>query len=156
MPASSRWFRVTCSACCTTAFWGPEQVLARLRAVGMLRREKEPAWDLIIELFPTAAARLVCDKCGHQGLQVSEAQDEWDDADGATSRSCIDCGLPVSTERLAAFPDTQRCMRCQQAAEQGEDVASDYCPRCGTAMQLQRRRGGGLAGYQMVCPECRR
>jgi hypothetical protein len=157
MPAPSRWVRVTCPACSASSLWGPQQVLDRLRTVGLLRRQKEPDWDLIYEVFPSAVDRMVCSQCGQRGLSVAEAEDEWDDEPSNPGRCCSGCGQPIPPERLAAFPDTQRCITCQQTAERGEDASEpEYCPRCGTPMQLQRRRGSGLAGYQMVCPECRR
>jgi len=132
-------------------------MLARLRAVGMLRREKEPSWELLGELFASAAGRMTCPKCNHRGLSVSEADDEWEDAEWDTPRSCTECGQPIPAERLAAFPQTQRCVACQQAFDRGDDPAPpEYCPRCGTPMTLRPRRGPGLAGYEWICPECRR
>jgi predicted RNA-binding Zn-ribbon protein involved in translation (DUF1610 family) len=134
-------------------------MLARLRELGMLRRDKDPSQDLVAELFASAAGRMVCPACDHQGLSVSEAEaeDEWDDETWNSGRSCTVCGQPIAAERLAAFPDAQRCVTCQQAADRGADQATpDYCPRCGTPMTLRPRRGRGLAGYEMVCPQCKR
>jgi hypothetical protein len=54
-------------------------MLARLRELGMLRRDKDPSQDLVAELFASAADRMVCPACDHQGLTVTEAEDEWDD-----------------------------------------------------------------------------
>ena len=133
-------------------------MLARLRELGMLRREKEASQELVAELFASAAGRMVCSSCNHRGLTVTEAEDVGDD-DGAwnIARACVVCGQPIAAERLAAFPDAQRCVACQQAADRGADSSPpDYCPRCGTPMTLRPRRGQGLAGYEMVCPQCRR
>lgn len=33
------------------------------------------------------------------------------------ARDCLDCGVPVPAQRLAAVPNTQRCIACQQLAE---------------------------------------
>lgn len=32
-------------------------------------------------------------------------------------RDCLDCGMPVPAQRIAAVPHTQRCIECQQMAE---------------------------------------
>ncbi len=34
-----------------------------------------------------------------------------------TPRDCLDCGMPVPAQRIAAAPYTQRCIECQQMAE---------------------------------------
>lgn len=34
-----------------------------------------------------------------------------------TPRDCLDCGVPVPAQRIAAAPYTQRCIECQQMAE---------------------------------------
>lgn len=157
MPESPPRMRITCPHCSASAVCGPEQMAARLRQSGMLRREKDASWDLIGELFHSAAARMACAECGHRGLSVSIAADDWDDEDWGESRSCAGCGQPIPGERLEAFPNAQLCVQCQRAADRGEDTGPpEYCPRCGTPMRLQQRRGSGLAGYQLVCPQCGR
>lgn len=44
-----------------------------------------------------------------------------DEADPAlppgAPRDCLDCGMPIPAERLAAVPYTHRCIECQQMAE---------------------------------------
>lgn len=32
-------------------------------------------------------------------------------------RDCLDCGMPVPADRIAAMPSTHRCIDCQQMAE---------------------------------------
>lgn len=158
MTARSPWMRVCCPRCSAAALCDVPQMLARLRELGMLRREKEASRELVAELFASAADRMVCPSCNHRGLTVTEAEDEWDDDEAWNiGRTCAVCGQPIAAERLAAFPDAQRCVACQQAADRGADLSPpDYCPRCGTPMTLRPRRGRGLAGYEMVCPQCRR
>lgn len=34
-----------------------------------------------------------------------------------TYGTCIDCGVPIPFERLAAYPTAKRCLRCQQIRE---------------------------------------
>jgi predicted RNA-binding Zn-ribbon protein involved in translation (DUF1610 family) len=157
MTAPSFWKRVSCPRCAAASLCDLPQMLARLRDLGMLRRETEPSRELVAELFTSAAGRMICPSCNHRGLSVAEADDEWDDSTWTTGRPCADCGQLIAAERLAAFPDAQRCVSCQQAADRGADSSPvEYCPRCGTPMALRPRRGRALAGYEMFCPQCRR
>jgi predicted RNA-binding Zn-ribbon protein involved in translation (DUF1610 family) len=111
---------------------------------------------MVVELSRSTADRFICDRCNHIGLSISEAHDDWDE-DWELTRRCESCGQSIPPERLEAFPDAQCCVTCQQSSERGEDeLQPDYCPRCGTIRIMRQRRGSGLAGYEMYCPECRR
>jgi hypothetical protein len=159
MTPRSPWKKAACSHCDQVLLYDTSRMLAHLRELGMLRRQQDPAPELIAELFASASERMVCPACHHQGLTVTDAQveDEWDDPAWNPGRPCADCGRPIAADRLAAFPDARRCVTCQQAADRGGDSAPvEYCPRCGTPMILRPRRGPGLAGYQMTCPQCKR
>ena len=77
--------------------------------------------------------------------------DDWDD-----EVRCSACDAVIPSERLEVFPHTKLCSACQATQEAGQ-IATDeveYCSRCGGVMQLQQRRGQGLAGYQLVCGDC--
>jgi hypothetical protein len=157
MTANSLWMRSCCPRCSASSLCDFPQMLARLRNLGILRREKDPSPELVAELFVSAAGRMVCPSCNHCGMTVDEADDEWDDPTGNTARVCTDCGRTIAAERLAAFPSAQRCVTCQQAADRGFDSAPvEYCPRCGTPMTVRPRRGPGLARYEMICSQCKR
>jgi phage/conjugal plasmid C-4 type zinc finger TraR family protein len=43
---------------------------------------------------------------------------ERDGARGGGDGLCVDCGEPISPERLEVLPDAARCLRCQAAWEQ--------------------------------------
>src|SRR5436309_2013209 len=43
---------------------------------------------------------------------------ERDQAVGQGDGRCVDCGEPISPERLEFLPDAARCVRCQAAWEQ--------------------------------------
>jgi len=52
---------------------------------------------------------------------VADAIGKILERDGATGRGdgrCVDCGEPISPERLEALPDAARCLSCQAAWEQ--------------------------------------
>jgi RNA polymerase-binding transcription factor DksA len=45
-------------------------------------------------------------------------RDEIDPAlPAGAPRDCLDCGMPVPAERLAAAPHARRCFECQMMAE---------------------------------------
>ncbi len=77
MSTPSRRMRLICPQCAAGSVCGPQEMLQRLRSLGMLRREKEPDWDLVAELFRSAAGRLPCDECGQVGLRISPAEDDF-------------------------------------------------------------------------------
>ena len=39
---------------------------------------------------------------------------------------CIDCGTPISEKRLQSFPDTTRCLSCQEKFEEKDGHNVDY------------------------------
>ena len=82
----------------------------RLRALGSLRREKEPSPELVFELFRSAADRLPCSKCGSVGMVIGPCEDEWDDESWGMQRGCNSCGKPIPAERLELFPNTRLCV----------------------------------------------
>lgn len=125
-------------------------MLQRLRDVGMLRRQAEPDWPMIIELVSNQADTLKCGNCGHTGLILEEARDDFDDAFVGT-RLCEVCKQPIPPERLEVFPDSTRCAACQNKST-AEDA--DYCPQCGTPMTIQTSKGQGIARYVYRCPDC--
>ena len=130
--------------------------LSWLTAHRMLRREKDPTWELLAELFTSSASSFVCPECDHQGLVARPASEGEDDAWGM-ARTCQTCGSPITPERLEIFPETQVCSECKRNEEQGAtDDEISFCPRCGAAMTLKTTRGTGITRYEYRCPECRR
>ena len=129
-------------------------MLARLRQVGMLRREKEPDGALVRELFLATVSRFVCVECGQVGLTATPVDEEFDDDPWGPVRNCEACGQRIPAERLELFPTATLCVACQRGAEAGRDHApAEYCPRCGNVMVLRAQRRG-ITEYVLVCPEC--
>jgi hypothetical protein len=154
--APTPYLQLTCSACGAVSVCGPTEILARLRAAGMLRREKEPSWELIAELLPGAAERLACSSCGQAGLTITPLKDEFDDMPfGSADRPCVSCGRPIPPERIEVFPDARYCAQCQEQGERGNDRESpEFCPRCGAVMVPRMCSGRGISRYEMRCPDC--
>lgn len=129
---------------------------AHLRTLGMLKRNDTREPELLLQLANSAANRMLCESCGSGGVRV-ELADDTDDW-GAAPKPCAACGSPIPALRLEFYPDAHLCAVCQDQADRGEtpDQHDDYCPRCGTRMVVRTRRGSGIAGYEQVCPACRR
>jgi predicted RNA-binding Zn-ribbon protein involved in translation (DUF1610 family) len=155
MPGDA-YLELTCSACGQREVVGPLQMLERLRGAGMLKRDKEPDWELVRELFRSRAAAHACGNCGSAAV-VLKPQGEDDGEDWGESRCCERCRAQIPAERLEIFPDTKLCAACQQTQDRVPDEADpEYCPRCGTIMQLRLSQSSGIAHYVMLCPSCRR
>jgi predicted RNA-binding Zn-ribbon protein involved in translation (DUF1610 family) len=121
----------------------------------MLKRDQQGGLDILLQLASAARLRLLCPVCGSGGLDFEpEAGDDWD----TPAKACAACGAAIPAERLELFPDSDLCAACQQRVDRGQspDQHDDYCPRCGARMTLRPRRGSGIAGYEMICPSCRR
>ena len=133
-------------------------MLARLRAAGMLRREKEPSAELVAELLSTATGRFICSECGGLGLTVAPLEDEFDDEPwGQTERQCTSCAQVIPAERVELFPDVTLCVKCQRIDEAGGPADTpDYCPKCGAVMTTRLHSGSGITRYQITCPQCGR
>jgi hypothetical protein len=129
---------------------------AHLRTLGMLKRDDAREPELLLQLANASAERMRCESCGSGGVSVELADeaDEWD----AAPKPCAACGSPIPALRLELYPDAHLCAVCQEQTERGQtpDEHDDYCPRCGTRMVVRARRGSGIAGYEQVCPACRR
>lgn len=133
-------------------------MLARLRAAGLLKRAKDPELSLVLELLKTSAATWSCAACGRPGLAIEPTRDEFADEDWGDAKACERCQAIIPAERLELFPNTTLCRDCQSKAEQGDGDtgAAEYCPRCGEVMQLRRARGTGISRFVMECPACRK
>ncbi len=121
----------------------------------MLKRDDQGDLDFLLQLASAARLRLLCPACGSGGLDFEpEPADDW----GSGAKACAACGAAIPAERLELFPDSDLCAACQQQVDRGQspDQHDDYCPRCGTRMTVRQRRGSGIAGYEMICPACRR
>jgi Prokaryotic dksA/traR C4-type zinc finger len=144
----------------TVCGWG--DVISRLRLIGALRRETEPSDDLLEALFLDGAQRMTCPLCKEIGLRAAPASgdDETEDGDWQTAVLCEICRQPIAAERLEALPDVRRCVACQGKAEAaGGDVEEpEFCPNCGSLVELRVSKGAGITRYRRFCtgsPPCR-
>lgn len=151
---------LTCPECRWRTVCGPADIASRLWLVGMLRRDGDPDEAIMAALLPEAAARMTCPGCKRIGLAVGDADEADDEEDWQTAVLCDRCRQPIDSERLEVFPNTRRCVACQSKAEAGEPEPDEpeYCPRCGSLVELRVSRGGGLTRYKRFCtgsPSCR-
>lgn len=149
-------WQLRCPACNEMAVFDRAQIIARLDRRGILRRDRKPSTDLLCELLKSAAAAWRCSACQQVGLIVAPVE-PLDDEDWGMDRRCQRCGQVIPAERLEVFPDAQICATCKQM-EQDRPVEDEpqYCPRCGSIMELKPSRGPGISRYEMRCPDCRR
>ena len=147
-----------CGACGWWTLAGEVEIARRLRTLGLLRRASDPPTEMVLELLATYGPKLPCDRCRATGLTIREG-DEGDRGDWHTAVVCELCREPIPAERLDALPDARRCVTCQAAADRGQSfVEPDYCPKCGSLLELRVSGGGGTTRYKLFCtgsPSCR-
>lgn len=151
---------LTCPGCGWRTVCGPGDIASRLRLVGLLRRDGDPDEEILSALLPEAAPRMTCPGCKRIGLLVGDADEAGDDDDWQAAVLCQRCRQPIDPERLEVFPDTRTCVACQSRAEAGEPEPEEpeFCPKCGSLVELRVSRGGGLTRYKRFCtgnPPCR-
>src|SRR5688500_8196341 len=146
-----------CDVCGYRGTADSETILARLQQAGLLKRAaKEERRDVayLRAVAESAAARLACPACGVAGLHLNaeEPNDPFD-----AGRPCAACGQRIPAERIELFPETTLCVACQSKVDAGAAPnTQEYCPRCGTPLQVRLRQGAGVSRYDLVCPQCRR
>jgi hypothetical protein len=152
-------YELTCRSCGWRTICGREDATARLRLLGLLRREPDPDDELVKALFVEAAPRMTCPICKDRALSAAQAEiDEPDDWQAAVL--CEVCRSPIPPERLEAIPGAKRCAACQSTAETGqlEQGEPEFCPHCGALVEVRVSRGGGITRYKRFCtgdPPCR-
>ena len=152
-------WRLSCVACGWSKLSDLSDAASRLRRGGSLRRDGDPGAALVEALLVDAAPRMTCPGCKRIGLTVGQPLDESEEDDWLAAVLCERCRKPIDPERLDALPGVKRCAACQERAESGEtDDEPEFCPRCGSLMELRVRRGSGLTRYRLFCtgqPRCR-
>jgi Prokaryotic dksA/traR C4-type zinc finger len=154
-------YELTCRECGWRTVCGRDDAVARLRLIGLLRREREPDESLVGTLLVEAAPRMMCPICKEKTLFASPSHDlDEDRGDWQAAVLCEICREPIALERLEAIPGTKRCALCAAKAESGQltDVEPDYCPHCGALIEVRVSRGSGITRYRRVCtgePPCR-
>lgn len=151
--------QLECTSCRWRTICGEEEVAKRLRQLGLLRRAAEPPRDMLTELLASHGNELNCDQCRKTGLVISDPRAEDDEGDWQQAIVCEVCRKPIPVERLEFMPTAKRCVDCQSAEDRGEvEEEFDYCPKCGSLMELRTSRGGGITQYKLFCtgsPPCR-
>lgn len=152
-------YELTCRNCGWRTVCGRDDAVARLRLIGQLRREREPADDLVETLFVESAPRMTCPICKENGLHAQPSDIEREDG-WQTATLCEICREPIDSERLEAIPNAKRCAACATKAESGHlpEIEPDYCPHCGSLIEVRVSRGSGITRYKRVCtgdPPCR-
>jgi hypothetical protein len=138
---------------------GRDDAIARLRLLGLLRREPDPDNTVLAELFVESAPRMTCPICKEKALWAAPADDSGAE-DWQAAVLCEVCRSPIPLERLEAVPDAKRCARCQEQAESGTNAVAEpeFCPQCGALVEIRVSRGTGITRYKRVCtgiPPCR-
>jgi DksA/TraR C4-type zinc finger protein len=150
-----------CRNCAWRTVCGRDDAIARLRLIGLLRRESNPDDELITTLLLDSASRMTCPICKEKQLQARPADpDNGDDGDWQAAVLCEICRQPIPPERLEALPETKRCVGCQGKVEANpaHDDPIEYCPNCGSLVEVRVSRGSGITRYRRVCtgiPPCR-
>ena len=152
---------LSCRNCQWRTVCGREDAIARLRLIGMLRRNPDPDEELLGVLFLEAAPRMTCPICKEKHLQalLADPEADLDDADWQAAVLCELCRQPIPPERVEALSGVKRCVACQGRTEAGT-VADEpeYCPRCGALVEIRVSRGVGITRYRRFCtgqPPCR-
>ena len=119
----------------------------------------DPPEELVRELLHAHGARLGCDRCRATGLKIGDGAAPGDAGDWLEAVVCEVCRQAIPDERLSVMPYAKRCVNCQDAEDRGQaPVEPDYCPKCGSLVELRVNRGGGITRYRRVCtgnPPCR-
>jgi hypothetical protein len=152
-------FELTCRNCGWRTVCGRDDAVARLRLIGLLRREREPDDELVATLLVESALRMTCPVCKEKQLWAQPSEND-DDNDWQTAVLCEISRQPIPPERLGAVPGAKRCAPCEAKAESGqlEEVEPEYCPHCGALLEVRFSRGSGITRYKRVCtgnPPCR-
>ena len=156
MSGSRHLFDLKCLNCGQISVCDGGEMGRWLSDHGMLRREKNPDLELLVELFKTSASTFQCRACGETGM-VADRSIEADEEIWSAVRKCEACGHVIPVERLEIFPETRHCTVCKDSGERGI-VKQDpqYCSNCGGLMALMASRGSGISRYEYRCTECRR
>ncbi|WP_425398701.1 TraR/DksA C4-type zinc finger protein [Aeoliella sp.] len=144
-----------CRRCGFRTVCGTDDLVARLRLLGQLRRDKDPDEAIVEALLAEYAPLMTCPGCKEVGLAAADADDEWDDdaGDWQAAVLCEVCRQPIDPERLEYLPETKRCTECQHKSETGTlpDGDPEFCPRCGSLVELRVSRGTGITRYKRFC-----
>src|ERR1700759_1864609 len=96
-------YELTCSNCGWRTVCGPSDAIARLRLIGLLRRDKDPDEDVVAALLVEAAPRMTCPLCKEKRLAASPSSDvDGTEDDWQAAVLCEVCRDPIDPERVEA------------------------------------------------------
>ncbi len=158
-----------CELICRNCQWrtvcGRVDAIGRLRLAGLLRRDPDPDEGLLRVLFVETASRMTCPICKEKRLhavdrdEAASSEEDWQAGDWQTAVLCELCREPIPAERVEALPGVRRCVVCQGKAEAGATTTEpEYCPRCGSLVEIRASCGSGITRYRRFCtgiPPCR-
>lgn len=154
--------QLTCQHCGWQTICGEDEIIRRLRLLGLFKRAANPPEDLVWELFLNNVDNFSCGNCRAAGLVFSEPEkNDLDDDEGDWQQAsiCEVCKKPIPPERVEIFPDAKRCVTCQDVADRGEEPEElEFCEKCGSLVELRVSRGSGITRYRRFCtgsPSCR-
>ncbi len=153
-------YELNCRHCGWRTVCGVDDAIVRLRLLGLLRRERDPDEEFVAALFVEAAPRMTCPICKEKGLATSPIDMSEEDGEWQAVVLCDVCREPIPPERLEAVASTKRCAKCQGLAESDmlAEAEPDYCPNCGSLVEIRVSRGSGITRFKRVCtglPPCR-
>lgn len=152
-------YELICRECGWQTVCGHNDAIARLRIIGLLRRNRDPDEDVVAALLVEAAPRMTCPLCKEKRLFARPTEDDAA-SDWQAAVLCEVCREPIDPERMEAIPGTTRCAACQGKTESGQlaEIEPDFCPHCGALIEVRVSRGSGITRYKRVCtgdPPCR-
>lgn len=151
--------QLECRVCGWRTVCGAEDLVRRLRTLGLFRRAPNPPVEVVREVVRDKGSQLCCDNCEATNLALvfdsgGDDADEWEQV-----VVCEICREPIPPVRLEFKPDATRCVKCQDAADRGRSfVEPEYCPKCGSLLELRVSRASGVTRYKQWCtgnPPCR-
>ena len=151
--------QLECQDCGWWKLCGEAEVVRRLRPLGHFRRSAAPPEEIVREVLATDGHALACDRCKHKSLRVTPDPEQTEGDGWEQVVVCELCREPIPPERLEFKPNSRRCVACQDAADRGKSfVEPDFCPKCGSLLEIRVSRGGGPTRYKLFCtghPPCR-
>jgi hypothetical protein len=153
---------LVCDHCSWRTVCGRDETIARLRSIGMLRRDPDPDDELIGVLLVESLSRFTCPACKEPRLtaRTLDSAGTPDDVEWQSAVLCEICHQPISPERLEAIPAAKRCVACQEKSETAgsQEETTEFCPLCGSTVEIRVSRAAGITRYKRFCtgnPPCR-
>lgn len=113
-----RWYELGCLRCDWRETVDAVRIHKLLTAAKLARPHIPPDPELLPELLKAGLRKFPCPKCGKVGMREGEAVGgPAIDVDAPVARRCVECGASISLERLAARPDADLCVACQEAQD---------------------------------------